>query len=57
MTTALIALLVLSTFTTLSILAAFVLNSRSYVVEGADESVEAVSPRERSVSVMPAFSH
>ena len=57
MTTALIALLAFSTFTTLSILAAFVLNARSYVVEGADESYEAVSSGERSVSVVPAFSH
>ena len=57
MTTALIALLALSTFTTLSILAAFVLNARISVLEGADDSSEVVSAGERSVSVMPAFSH
>jgi hypothetical protein len=57
MTTALIALLAFSTFTTLSILAAFVLNGRSFVVETADESFEVVSSGDRSVSVMPAFSH
>ena len=57
MTTAMIALLAFSTFTTLSILAAFVLNARSYVVESADESIEVAPCGERSVSVIPAFSH